>query len=178
LKILKKVEVELDGVKVSIEPSDSLEIDFSIDFPDIAIGRQEKRLNMQNGAFVRELRTSRTFCRKADLDWIISQGLGLGGTLENAIVVDNDVVLTPGGLRHEDECVRHKMLDALGDLALAGTPIIGRYHGVRAGHAFTNKLLRKLFATPMAYEMVTCDSHTATKLPGVGVKLSDLRAYS
>ena len=70
--------------------------------------------------------------------------------------------------------MRHKMLDALGDLALAGAPLLGRYHGVRAGHAATNKLLRKLFATPMAYEMVTCDSATALKLPGVGIRPSDI----
>ncbi len=174
IRVLERVEVEFDGVKVSIEPHDHLEIDFSIDFPDQAIGRQTKRLNMANGAFVRELCNSRTFCRKADVDWMLSQGLGLGGNLENAIVVEGANVLSPGGLRHQDEFVRHKMLDALGDIALAGAPVIGRYHGIRAGHAATNLLLRKLFATPMAYEMVTCDAETAMKLPGVGVKHSDL----
>ncbi|MFT4714911.1 MAG: UDP-3-O-[3-hydroxymyristoyl] N-acetylglucosamine deacetylase [Paracoccaceae bacterium] len=174
IRVLERVEVEYDGVAVSIEPLDHLEINFSIDFPDAAIGRQSKQLNMANGAFVRELRNSRTFCRKADVDWMLSQGLGLGGNLQNAIVVDGDKVLSPGGLRHRDEFVRHKMLDALGDIALAGAPIIGRYSGVRAGHAATNKLLRKLFSNPMAYEMVTCDAETATKLPGVGIKASDL----
>lgn len=174
IRVLERVEVENNGVKVSIEPNDHLEIDFSIEFPDAAIGSQTKRLNMANGAFVRELCNSRTFCRKADVDWMLSQGLALGGNLSNALVVDGAKVLTPGGPRHKDEYVRHKMLDALGDLALAGAPILGRYHGVRAGHAATNALLRKLFANPMAYEMVTCDAETATKLPGVGVKQSDL----
>ncbi|NOX39221.1 MAG: UDP-3-O-acyl-N-acetylglucosamine deacetylase [Alphaproteobacteria bacterium] len=174
IRILEKVEIEAGGVKVSIEPCDNLEIEFSIDFPDAAIGQQSKSLNMANGAFVRELRDSRTFCRKADVDWMLSQGLGLGGNLENALVVDGDQVLTPGGMRHADECVRHKMLDALGDLALAGAPIIGRYSGVRAGHAATNALLRKLFANPMAYEMVTCDAETSNKLPGVGVIRTDV----
>lgn len=174
IKVTERVEVESNGVRVSIEPSDSLEIDFSIDFPDAAIGRQTKHLNMANGAFVRELCDCRTFCRKADVDWMLSQGLGLGGNLENAIVVDGEEVLTPGGLRHEDEFVRHKMLDALGDLGLAGAPILGRYTGIKAGHAATNLLLRKLFATPMAYEMIICNRFTALKLPGVGVKVSDL----
>jgi UDP-3-O-[3-hydroxymyristoyl] N-acetylglucosamine deacetylase len=174
IRILERVEVNLDGVKVSIEPFDNLEIDFSIDFPDEAIGRQTKRLNMANGAFVHELCNSRTFCRQSDVDWMRSNGMALGGSLENAIVVDGAKVLSPGGLRHHDEYVRHKMLDALGDLALAGAPIIGRYHGIRAGHAATNALLRKLFANPTAYEMVTCDTETATKLPGAGVQASDI----
>ena len=171
---LKRVEVEAEGVTVSIDPSDSLEIDFMIEFPDAAIGRQAKHLDMANGAFVRELCNSRTFCRKADVDWMLSQGLGLGGNLGNAIVVEGEKVLNPTGLRHDDEFIRHKMLDALGDLALAGAPILGHYRGRRAGHASTNLLLRKLFATPMAYEMVTCDATMARKLPGVGVKASDL----
>lgn len=174
IRVLKRIEVKHDGVEVSIEPHENLEIDFSIDFDEDAIGRQTKRLNMANGAFVRELCNSRTFCRKADVDWMISQGLALGGNLENAIVVDGANVLSPGGLRHQDEFVRHKMLDALGDLALAGAPLLGRYRGLKAGHAATNALLRKLFATPMAYEMVTCDELTALKLPGVGVKRSDV----
>jgi len=174
IRILERVEIEQDGVRVSIEPFSSLEIDFSIDFPDRAIGAQTKKLNMANGAFVRELCNSRTFCRQSDVDWMRANGLALGGTLENAIVVDGDKVLSPGGLRHRDEYVRHKMLDALGDLALAGAPIIGRYRGVKAGHGATNALLRKLFANPSAYEMVTCDADTANMLPGVGVKVSDL----
>ncbi len=173
IRVLKRIEDEVDGVKVSIEPHESLEIEFSIDFPDTAIGHQAKHLNMANGAFVRELCNSRTFCRKADVEWMLSQGLGLGGNLDNAIVVDGASVLNPEGLRHTDEYVRHKMLDALGDLALAGAPLIGRFSGHRAGHAATNRLLRKLFANPMAFEMVTCDAQTALKLPGVGVNLSD-----
>ncbi len=174
IRVLERVEHRAGDVSVSIEPFDCLEIDFSIDFPDAAIGKQNKVLNMANGAFVRQLCNSRTFCRKADVDWMLSQGLGLGGNLENALVVDGDEILTPGGKRHHDEFVRHKMLDALGDIALAGAPVLGRYKGTRAGHAATNALLRKLFANPMAYEMVTCDAATAQRLPGVGVKRSDI----
>ena len=174
IRVLERVEDEQDGIEVSIAPHENLEINFSIDFSGTAIGKQSKRLNMANGAFVRELCNSRTFCRKSDVEWMRAHGLGLGGTLENAIVVDGPAVLNPEGLRFEDEYVRHKMLDALGDLALAGVPLLGRYRGHRAGHAATNRLLRKLFATPMAYEMVTCDASTAQMLPGVGVKPSDI----
>lgn len=153
-----------------------LEIDFRIDFAEAAIGRQSKKLNMANGAFVRELSDSRTFCRNADVIAMRARGLALGGTLENAVVFEGDQVLSPGGLRHPDEPVRHKMLDALGDLALAGAPILGRYTGVRAGHAMTNRLLRALFATPGAWMEQDCEGLTGGKLPGVGVHRGDLPA--
>ena len=86
-----------------------------------------------------------------------------------AVVVDGDRVLSPGGLRHADEPVRHKMLDALGDLGLAGLPILGHYQGNRAGHALTNDLLRALCADPEAFEVVQCDAEMAARLPGAGV---------
>ena len=107
-----------------------------------------------------------------------ASGLALGGTMENAVVVDGDRILTPGGLRHEDEAVRHKMLDALGDLYTAGAPLLGRYTGRRAGHALTNRLLRALFDRPDAWCYVTCDAKIAARLPGVGVSMADLEAVA
>lgn len=169
IRVLKPVEVREGEAVARLEPAASLVIDFSIDFADAAIGKQEKQLNMANGAFVRELMDSRTFCRQADVDFMRANGLALGGTYENAVVVDGDKVLSPGGLRHADEPVRHKMLDALGDLALAGAPILGRYVGARAGHAMTNRLLRALFADPEAWEWETCSPAQAYSLPGAGV---------
>lgn len=174
IKVLEHVEVIDDEVKASFSPAQNLQIAFHIDFPDPAIGRQDKVLNMANGAFVRELCDSRTFCRNADIEFMHGQGLALGGSLSNAVVVDHDRILSPGGLRHADEPVRHKMLDALGDLYTAGAPILGRYTGVRAGHAMTNKLLRALFDRPEAWEWVEVDAATAAYLPGVGVKPEDL----
>lgn len=174
LKILRPVEVREGEAVARLEPSDAIEMDFTIDFTDAAIGRQEKHLNLSNGAFVRELCDSRTFCRQADVDAMRANGLALGGTLDNAVVVEGDRILSPGGLRHQDEPVRHKMLDAMGDLSLAGGPILGRYVGVRAGHAMTNRLLRALFATPGAFAWVECNSHSGGKLPGVGVTPADL----
>lgn len=175
IEILEEVEVNgPNGALARLSPATSLQIAFSIDFSDRAIGAQEKTLNLANGTFVRELCDSRTFCRQADVDAMHRQGLALGGSLENAVVVDGDAVLTPGGLRHSDEAVRHKMLDALGDLATAGGPILGRYTGVRAGHAMTNKLLRALFDRPTAWRWVACDVGIAARLPGCGVSAADL----
>ncbi len=174
IRVLEPVEVRQDEAVARLDPADALEIDFSIEFAEAAIGAQSKRLHMANGAFVRELCDSRTFCRRADIDVMHANGLALGGSLENAVVVDGDTVLSPGGLRHEDEAVRHKMLDAVGDLALAGAPLLARYTGIRAGHALTNRLLRELFSRPQAYRMTLCDAATAARLPGIGVGRADL----
>ncbi|MDK3017973.1 UDP-3-O-acyl-N-acetylglucosamine deacetylase [Pseudodonghicola flavimaris] len=169
-EVLKTVSVEnAQGARATLSPSDRLSIEFHIDFADAAIGRQSKTLDMGNGTFARELCDSRTFCRQADVDAMHEHGLALGGTLDNAVVVDGDRILSPGGLRHSDEAVRHKMLDALGDLALAGGAILGHYRGERAGHTLTNMLLRKLFATPGAVRPVLCDEETAARLPGTGL---------
>jgi UDP-3-O-[3-hydroxymyristoyl] N-acetylglucosamine deacetylase len=178
IEILKDVAVSDGPAFARLSPATTLQIEFEIEFEDAAIGRQKKTLNMANGAFVRELCDSRTFCRSADVDAMRANGLALGGTMENAVVVDGDKVLTPGGLRHTDEAVRHKMLDALGDLYTAGAPILGRYTGTRAGHAMTNKLLHALFAQPDAWRWVDCDVKIAARLPGVGVSVADLAAVA
>ncbi|APX25717.1 UDP-3-O-(3-hydroxymyristoyl) N-acetylglucosamine deacetylase [Salipiger profundus] len=159
-------------------PGQGLTMDFHIAFDDAAIGTQDKSLDLANGSFVRELCDSRTFCRQADVEMMQANGLALGGTYENAVVVDGDDVLSPGGLRHDDEAVRHKMLDALGDLFTAGAPIIGHYEGHKAGHAITNMLLRELFANPDAYRVVLCDDETAARLPGVGVVRDEIPAVA
>ncbi|MER2507777.1 MAG: UDP-3-O-acyl-N-acetylglucosamine deacetylase [Amaricoccus sp.] len=175
IRILAPVRVEENGVMAELVPAPALSIDFEIDFADAAISRQRKALSMVNGTFVRELGDCRTFCRRADVEAMQARGLALGGSLDNAVVVDGARVLNPGGLRRSDEFVRHKMLDALGDLALAGAPILGAYRGARAGHGVTNRLLRKLFATPGAWEEVSLDAEAARDLPGAGVGLWDLR---
>ena len=174
IEILEPVEVR-DGLAwARLEPSAVPEMNFTIDFPDAAIGHQELALGLANGAFVRELCDSRTFCRQADVEAMRAKGLALGGTYLNAVVVDGARVLTPGGLRHPDEAVRHKMLDALGDLATAGAPILGRYVGHRAGHTLTNQLLRALFAQPEAWRRVPCDETLLARLPGAGLGAEDL----
>ncbi len=178
LQVLKTVTVQQGDARATLSPANALRIDFEIDFVDQAIGRQVKSMNMANGSFVRELCDSRTFCRQADVDVMHANGLALGGTLQNAVVVDGADVLSPGGFRHADEAVRHKMLDALGDLALAGAPILGHYQGVRAGHSLTNTLLRALFETPGAVCVVECDAEMTARLPGVGVVWDEIPAVA
>lgn len=178
LGILKPIEVRDGEATARLEPETHMEIEFRIDFADAAIGRQHKVLNMANGAFIRELSDSRTFCRADEVAMMRANGLALGGTLENAIVVDGDKILSPGGLRHADEPVRHKMLDALGDLALAGGPILGRYSANRAGHALTNRLLHAVFSDTTAFAWVTCGPDQVARLPGSGLVAADYAAVA
>lgn len=174
LRILKPVSVTNGEASASLSPASTLEIDFSISFADPAIGDQRVALPMHNGTFLRELSDCRTFCMRKDVDLMQANGLALGGTLDNAVVFDSGTVLTPGGLRREDEPVRHKMLDAMGDLYVAGLPIVGRYHGIRAGHALTGRLLQTVLADPDSHEIVPCDASTLAQLPGTKLSARDL----
>lgn len=174
IRILKPVRVERGDAFAELNPHEGFEIDYSIEFSDPVIGTQALRQDLSNGAFLRELSDCRTFCRKADVDALHAQGLALGGTLHNAIVVDGDQILSPGGFRRADECVRHKMLDALGDMSLAGAPILGSYRAHKAGHAMTNSLLRLLFANEDAYVLEDADHSADLKLPGMQLKARDL----
>lgn len=178
IEVLNPVEVHTAQGWARLGPGKGLSMDFHIDFADKAIGRQSKSLNLANGTFVRELCDSRTFCRASDVEAMRAAGKALGGTLENAVVVDGDTVLSPGGLRHADEAVRHKMLDALGDLALAGAPILGHYEGHKAGHTLTNMLLCALFASPDSFRVRECDAALAAQLPGAGVEEHEIPAVA
>jgi len=151
LRILSPVMVERGDARAELHPADAFAMDFSIAFDDAAIGRQRHAMTLGADGFARDLADCRTFTRLAEIEQLRAHGLALGGSLDNAVVVDGARVLNPGGLRRPDEFVRHKMLDAVGDLALAGAPIIGRYVGDKAGHALTNTLLRALFARPDAW---------------------------
>ena len=176
IKILKPIVVEHNEARASFEPADKFMMHFSIDFEDSVIGQQSQTLNMGNGSFLRELANCRTFCRLAEVNVLQENGLALGGGLENAVIVDGDRVLNPEGFRRADECVRHKMLDALGDLYLAGAPILGYYKSHRGGHHVTNMLLRALFATPDAWVWVDCDDSLVKRLPGSDLTATDLAA--
>ncbi|MBN8290392.1 UDP-3-O-acyl-N-acetylglucosamine deacetylase [Rhodobacter sp. NTK016B] len=176
IRLRKPVEVRMGDAWARLEPASHLSIAFEIDFPDAAIGHQTCELDLCNGAFVRELSDCRTFCRQEDVDRMRANGLALGGTYENAVVVKGGAVLSPGGLRRSDEPVRHKMLDAMGDLAVAGAPIIGRYVGHRAGHTLTGRLVRALLADRSAWDWVVVDGASAHSMPGAGVSAEDLLA--
>lgn len=152
LRILKPVSVARGAATATLRPGgDALALRFSIDFADAAIGRQTCALALSPAAFVEELADCRTFTLLKEIEALRAAGLARGGDLSNAVVVDGARVLNPEGLRRADEFVRHKMLDAVGDLALAGGPILGVYEGDRAGHALTNQLLRALFADADAW---------------------------
>lgn len=179
IEVLSPVTVRAGDAVATLRPSAGLKMRFSIDFADSAIGHQMREMDLANGRFVRELCDSRTFCRQSDVDAMRANGLALGGVPgENAVVVDGDAVTSPGGLRHADEPVRHKMLDALGDLALAGAPLLAEYEGHRAGHMLTNQLLRTLFATPGAWRLVECNAAQRARLPGVDLHPEDLAAVA
>jgi len=156
LKILKRVAIQ-DGDKTAeLVPAPSFSLRVEIDFPVAAIRRQECFLPMNGGAFKAEISRARTFGFEQEVAAMRAAGLGKGGSLDNAVVIacDGEKILNEDGLRYEDEFVRHKTLDALGDMTLAGAPILGHFHGVRCGHALNNRLLRELFADRSAWTMV------------------------
>ncbi len=154
IRVLKTIEVR-DGEKLArLSPHMGFQIDCDIDFDAAAIARQRFIFEVGADAFRRDVARARTFTQARDIEALRARGLALGGSLDNAVVVDGGVVLNPEGLRFADECVRHKALDVLGDLALAGKPILGRFQGVRMGHAMNNRVLRALLADPSAYDLV------------------------
>lgn len=152
IRILETVRIE-DGEKsVSLSPHGGLRLNFEIDFASTAIGRQSYHFDLSPDAYKKQIACARTFGFLHEVEYLRSVGLALGGSLENAVVLDGDGVMNAGGLRFPDEFVRHKILDAIGDLYLAGAPVIGRFDGVRSGHDMNNRLLRKLFGRPEAFE--------------------------
>lgn len=146
IRIIKPVIVEHEGGRAELRPSQRFGVDVEIDFDSAAISRQRLALRVINGAFSRELASARTFGFLHEVEAMQNAGLAKGGSLENAIVVSGDHILNQDGLRFDDEFVRHKALDAIGDMYLAGGQIIGTFVGYRCGHALNNKLLHALFA--------------------------------
>ena len=128
-----------------------LSLSLTIDFPAAAIGRQSRDFTLDEASFKSQLAPARTFALAQEIEALRAAGLARGGSLDNAVVVDGAEVLNPGGLRYPDEFVRHKLLDAIGDLALAGPPLIGQFVGHKSGHALNNRLLRALFADASAW---------------------------
>jgi len=155
IEIIDTVEV-IDGDKrAALKPALQFEVAFAIEFPTAVIGRQEIDLAMDENAFRRELADCRTFGFLHEVEALRAMGLARGGTMENAVVIEGDRVLNPEGLRRPDEFVRHKALDAIGDLYVLGAPILGRFEGELAGHSINNALVRALAARPDAYRIVT-----------------------
>ena len=155
IEILAPVTVTEGDKHASLTPSDQFEVAFEIAFASRAIGRQRVDLVVDEDSFREELSDCRTFGFLQEVEALRAIGLARGGSMENAVVIDGDRVLNPEGLRRPDEFVRHKALDAVGDLYVLGAPILGRFEGVLAGHGLNNALVRALAAQPRAWRIRT-----------------------
>jgi UDP-3-O-[3-hydroxymyristoyl] N-acetylglucosamine deacetylase len=160
IKVLKPITITDDGASAALTPDHGFSMSFEIDFDNPLIRRQEICLVFDADTFKTELSRARTFGLLDDVDRLRAAGLVRGGSLDNAVVVGRDQVLNIGGLRYSDEFVRHKLVDAFGDLYLAGGPLLGAFRGERSGHAHTRRLLAALFADRDAWCMTTLSRGT------------------
>ena len=165
IKVLKPVSVSEEGATAALIPDHGFSMSFEIDFDNPLIRRQDMCLVFDPVTFRSELSRARTFGLLDEVDRLRSAGLARGGSLDNVIVVSGDHVLNTGGLRYGDEFVRHKLLDAFGDLYLAGGPLIGHFRGVRSGHVHNRRLLAALFADPSAWCYTSLGRATETGAP-------------
>ena len=154
VKILKQLKVTHKDASAALLPSACLEYDFEIEFPTPAIGRQTYSFAFSREAFRREIAPARTFGFIRELEILKKMDRGHGASLSNTIAIDGDRIVNAELMRFPDEFVRHKILDAIGDMALAGAPLIARFEGKRSGHSLNNALLRALFADPSNYTAV------------------------
>jgi UDP-3-O-[3-hydroxymyristoyl] N-acetylglucosamine deacetylase len=154
IRILKRVDVKNGNASAALVPADAYGFDFEIVFPTPAIGTQTMDWRFSRDAFRADIAPARTFGFLHELDALNKAGLGRGASLQNTLAIDGDTVVNAPLMRFSDEFVRHKILDAIGDMATAGGPIIGRFEGRRSGHALNNALLRVLFADPTAFQRV------------------------
>ena len=174
IRILKPVEVR-DGDKVArFDPHDGFRLGFTVKFdhPAIPDALSRVEVDFSTSAYIKEVSRARTFGFMRDLEYMRERNLGLGGSMDNAIVLDEFRVLNEDGLRYADEFVRHKILDAVGDLYLAGRPIIGAYEGYKSGHALNNTLVRALLADVEAWDEVTFTDPVAPAPVAYGAPLA------
>lgn len=153
IEILETVEVVDGDKRATLSPSDRYEMAFEIAFDSATIGRQRVELEIDEQSFREQLADCRTFGFLADVEALRAMGLARGGSLENCVVIDGGRIMNPEGLRRPDEFVRHKALDAIGDLYVLGAPILGRFEGILAGHGLNNALVRALLAKPAAWRV-------------------------
>lgn len=157
IRIKREVSVEENGKKATFLPFDGFKVSFEIDFDHPAFKKhtQSATIDFSSTTFVKEVSRARTFGFMREIEYLRSKHLTLGGSLDNAIVVGDDGVMNEDGLRYEDEFVKHKILDSIGDLYLLGHSLVGEFIGYKSGHALNNKLLRTLLSEPDAWDMVT-----------------------
>ncbi len=177
VRVVKPVVVSDEGKSASLFPSNEFSIDFEIDFDSSAIQRQSMRVDMIDGVFKNELSRARTFGFMHEVEALRAAGFAKGGSLDNAVVVSGDEILNEDGLRFDDEFVRHKILDAVGDLYLAGGTIAGHFSGVCTGHSLNNKLLRALFADASNYEWINASDLAASTPVKADVKADNSASW-
>jgi len=176
MRILRKVSVE-DGDKCcSLFPAQGFRISYLLDYDHPLLSNRHVSIDFSRQAYTREVSRARTFGFLHEVEALQKMGLALGGSLENAIGLDSYRVVNEGGLRYSDECTRHKILDTLGDLSLAGMPIVGAFDGVRTGHACNHRLVQKLLASPESWRVETLqrDAVLTKEVASVAVPASQL----
>ncbi len=154
IKIKKNIKINNGDSSVELKPNNQFSINFEIDFPSKVVSRQSCQLQLVNGNYKSDIASARTFGFEKDVDTLRSNGLALGGSLDNAVVVGDNKILNKDGLRFKDEFVRHKILDSIGDLYLAGAPIEGYFKGNKSGHHLNYLLLKTLFSDKQNYEYI------------------------
>jgi len=180
LEIRRDITVSDSRRAVTAMPGRGLSIDFEIDFDNAAVARQRWSFQVTQASYKQEVSRARTFGFLEDVDRLREMGLALGGSLDNAIVIDGDQVLNDGGLRYDNEFVRHKVLDLIGDLALIGGPVIGKFCCTRTGHSMTLRLLQALFADDSAWrwrELTEADLEVGPET-GMGASIPPARAVA
>ncbi|OJH38380.1 UDP-3-O-acyl-N-acetylglucosamine deacetylase [Cystobacter ferrugineus] len=174
LLVIKKTVTVTDGDKeASLSPAKGFRISCTVDFKHPLITEQSFELEFSDRCFAREISRARTFCFRRDVEMLQKMGLARGGSLDNAIVVDEFSILNPDGLRFADEFVRHKILDAIGDISLFGRPVMGHLKAFKTGHALNQKLVKAVLADPNSYEIVPARKHLELpelRLPELGLE--------
>jgi len=153
LRVLKRVEVKDGDKRCALYPASGFKISYLLDYDHPLLRKRQVSIDFSRQAYTREISRARTFGFLHEVEALQKAGLALGGSLENAIVLDTHRVVNEGGLRYEDECVRHKILDTLGDLSLSGYPIVGAFEGELTGHDMNHKLVTTLLADPTSYRI-------------------------
>lgn len=160
LVVEQPVEIREGDKLARLEPASAFSVEFTADFSHPLITNQALRVTLTDRVFEREVARARTFCFRRDIERMQAAGLAKGGSLENAIVVDEYSILNPDGLRYPDEFARHKVLDAVGDLALFGMPVLGALTAVKSGHALNQALVKKVLADPTCHRVVRVSAET------------------
>jgi len=168
LRVLKHVEVKEGRKRCALYPAAGFKISYLLDYDHPLLRQRKVSVDFARQAYTREISRARTFGFLHEVEALQKAGLALGGSLENAIVLDSHRVMNEGGLRYEDECVRHKILDTLGDLSLSGYPIVGAFEGELTGHDMNHKLVTTLLADPSSYRIEELQAKEIVVEEGIG----------